>query len=284
ADVQRLLGQVDGTHVLVTTHRDLGWQRYGLVPLRLGVLDTPAATDLLTGLTGDPDQAAGGALAADLGYLPLALDQAGAYVSQHPPTLAGSRQGRAAAPGRALPMPREGTAAARAVARVWSLTRTAIDGRNRLAGRLLDILAWLGPDLLPRDVLDPAADDPAQVADALALLASYSMITLTGGTVSVHRLVQTLTRHHPPAVPAATGTRSGRWWQRSRSPHDDPTHPAETAAQLLRNAAPTGDPLSVVSGWPRWQALLPHIDALAAVIPRQAETTTWSLLLDRSAI
>src|SRR5262249_57358241 len=33
-----------------------------------------------------------------------------------------------------------------------------------------------------------------------------------------------------------------------------------------------------------WQALLPHIDALAAVIPRQAETTTWSSLLDRSAM
>src|SRR5262249_47127669 len=42
ADILHLLGQVDGTHVLVTTRRDLGWQRYGLVPLRLGVLH-PAA-------------------------------------------------------------------------------------------------------------------------------------------------------------------------------------------------------------------------------------------------
>src|SRR5262249_25646600 len=167
--------------------RDLGWQRYGLVPLRLGVLDSAAATDLLVGLTGDQDRATAGALAADLGYLPLALDQAGAYVSEHRTTLAGYRQLLAADPGRALTTAREGPAAARAVARVWSLTRTAIDGRNRLAGRLLDILAWLGPDLLPRDVLDPTAADPAQVADALALLASYSMITLTSGTVSVHR-------------------------------------------------------------------------------------------------
>src|SRR5262249_35265648 len=102
-------------------------------------------------------------------------------------------------------------------------------------------------------------------------------------TVSVHRLVQTITRHNPPAGLAAAGTRSRRWWQRSRSPHGGPTHPAETAAQLLRQAVPTGDPLSEVSGWPRWQALLPHTDALAGVTPREAETTAWSYLLDRSA-
>src|SRR5262249_38746031 len=87
--------------------RDLGWQRYGLVPLRLGVLDSAAATDLLVGLTGDQDRATAGALAADLGYLPLALDQAGAYVSEHRTTLAGYRQLLAPDPGRALTPPPE---------------------------------------------------------------------------------------------------------------------------------------------------------------------------------
>jgi hypothetical protein len=160
ADTQQLLGQLAGTHVLVTIRRDLGWQRFGLTPVRLGVLAPPAAADLLLELTGeaDPDAAAG--LAADLGHLPLALDQAAAYITQHRTTLAAYRHLLATDPGRTLTTPAEGNPTDRAVARVWTLTRAAIDARLPLAGRLLDILAWLGPDLLPRDVLAPRSRRP----------------------------------------------------------------------------------------------------------------------------
>jgi hypothetical protein len=291
ADTQQLLGQLAGTHVLVTTRRDLGWQRFGLTPVRLGVLDPPAAADLLLELTGeaDPDAAAG--LAADLGHLPLALDQAAAYITQHRTTLAAYRHLLATDPGRTLTTPAEGTPTDRAVARVWTLTRAAIDARLPLAGRLLDILAWLGPDLLPRDVLAPAAGSPTEVSDALALLASYSMITLTAETVSVHRLVQTITRLNLPPDPGPVGTRlpRARWWQRrARSRHtgrpDTGQVPAADAAVgLLRQAAPAGDPRTDIGAWPRWRALLTHIDALAAVIPPATQTAAWSYLLDRPA-
>jgi tetratricopeptide (TPR) repeat protein len=268
AHIENVVGQLDGTHVLVTTRRDLGWQRLGLTQLRLGVLTPGPAIDLLTELTGSPDRDAAAALAAHLGHLPLALDQAAAYITEHHVGITTYQQLLAIDPGRALNTPPEGTAADRAVARVWNLTRSAIQRRLPLAGQLLGTLAWLGPDRLPRDVLDyvadPAGAGSADVSDALALLASYSMITLTDTTVSVHRLVQTITRINPP-------------------PGADCDHfdPARHAVLLLRAAIPD-DPETNVAGWPRWRALLPHIDALDALIPDNTAISGMAYLLDRA--
>jgi tetratricopeptide (TPR) repeat protein len=265
-DIQALLGHLDGTHVLVTTRRDVDWRRTGLTALRLGVLDPSAAADLLVELSGDPDHHAAAALAKQLGCLPLALDQAGAYITEHRIGLADYRSLLEADPGRVLTTPPEGSPTDRAAAQVWNLTRRAIERRNRLATRLLDILAWLGPDALPRDVLHPAADNPADTADSLAVLASYSMISLTADTVSLHRLVQTITRLNPPT--------------RGDADPGLPT-PAEEAARLLKQAIPA-EPLTNVAGWPRWRALLPHIDAMADLTPDHDAGDNLAYLLDRA--
>jgi tetratricopeptide (TPR) repeat protein len=284
ADIEQLLGRLAGTHVLVTTRRDLGWQPLGLATVPLGVLDPAAAAGLLLELTGAADEDAAAGLAADLECLPLALDQAAAYVTEHRATLAGYRRLLAADAGHPLSVPAEDTPADRAVARVLSLTRTTVDGRIPLAGRLLDIMAWLGPDLLPRDVLAPTGS-AAEVSGALAVLASYRMVSLREDAVSVHRLVQTLTRLDLPSEQAEDQLPRVRWWQRARSGRTDSAQvqAAEAAVGLLRRAIPPGDdPRTDVDAWPRWRALLPHIDALAAVIPAAAQTATWSSLLDRA--
>jgi tetratricopeptide (TPR) repeat protein len=270
ADVEALVAQLDGTHVLVTTRRDVDWRRRGLVPMRLGVLDLAAATDLLVELTGDPDRVAAAELAKQLGCLPLAVDQAAAYISEHRTTIAGYRRLLGTDPARVLTTPPEGSPTDRAVARVWNLTRQAIDRRSPLAVRLLDILAWLGPDQLPRDLVDPISEDPASVADALALLASYSVIILTGSSLSVHRLVQAITRLNPPAA----GTEDG-------GPVDLPP-PADEAARLLAMAIPS-EPETNVRGWRRWQGLLSHIDVLAELTPDRQAGDDLSYLLDRAA-
>jgi len=86
ADVADLLGQVTGRgHVVVTTRRDLGarWRTLGLRALRLEVLDRAASVRLLGDLTGLDDAAGAGRLAHRLGDLPLGLQQAAAYISQH---------------------------------------------------------------------------------------------------------------------------------------------------------------------------------------------------------
>jgi hypothetical protein len=131
-----------------------------------------------------------------------------------------------------------------------------------LASRVLRVLAFLAPDALPEDVLAPLADEPMDVEDALTLLASYSMITRAGGEVSVHRLVQAITR----SAPAST---------------DEPSA-VETAIGLLADtvdADPWGNPAS----WPRWNALLPHIDTTRGHASPQARAGRLGWLVDRAA-
>ncbi|MEU7673521.1 tetratricopeptide repeat protein [Micromonospora taraxaci] len=246
-DITDLLGQVTGRgHVVVTTRRDLGrarWARLRLSPLRLGVLDRAASVAMLIELTGLTDAASADHLAADLGDLPLALEQAAAYISQHHGLdLDGYRALLADHFTRVTGDGGHGSTAQRTVGSIWQVTMNAIRDRSTLADRVMRVLGWLAPDGLPDDVLLPLAEDPADLHDALALLASYCMISQNAGTVSVHRLVQAVTR--------------------SATPPDG----LDDAIRLLDEALPE-DPNRNVAGWPRWNALLPHIDTVLNHLP-----------------
>ncbi|MGW3345632.1 tetratricopeptide repeat protein [Nonomuraea rubra] len=210
ADVEPYLARLVHGHVLITTRRDLGWRDLGLTPLRLDVLRRPDSVDLLNDRIGSPPSADSrllDALADQLGDLPLALTQAGAYIGRTPRMTVGRYlrllRDTPARMHAAIPA---GGDAARVVSQVWRLSHRRMSEVSPLAADLLNVLACYAPDNLPCSVLDGAggADDVA-VGEALALLASYSLVTLTadregraaGGEpepeVSVHRLVQATT-------------------------------------------------------------------------------------------
>ena len=56
ADVEPLLGQLTGGHIVITTRRDTGWDQIA-DPIRLDVLDPGPATDLIAARTGSHDPA-----------------------------------------------------------------------------------------------------------------------------------------------------------------------------------------------------------------------------------
>ena len=269
ADIEPLLGQVAGRgRVVVTTRRNLGtarWVRLGLTPLRLGVLDRAASVQLLSRLTGSGDVEGAGRLAGVLGDLPLALEQAAAYVSQHEGLgfdgylrLLTDRFGLVAAD------PGVGGSVQRTVAAIWQASMDAVAARSGLAVRVLQVLAWLGPDGLPEQVLSRLGD-PVVVGDALAVLVSFSLVSRGGGEVGVHRLVQAVVRdgQDPPAG-------------------GDSESAGDTAVAVLRAAAPD-DPVNNVAGWPRWNRLLPHIDALTGHAGPAHTSTGLMVLNDRAA-
>ena len=254
-DVEPLLGQLPGGHILITTRRDAGWDRIAS-PVRLDVLDPGPAADLIAARTGSQDQAgrdAAAAVAAELGYLPLALDQAAAYITQ-------ARISQAAYLRRLREHPAAmhaaGGQAQRTITRVWDITIEAIRARHPAAITLLHILACYAPDNLPRPVLG-GRDNPDRLAvdEALGVLASYSMITLTPDAVSMHRLVQAviLARQPPDDEAPAFGGQP----------------PLTTALDWLDRALPA-DPGSNVAGWPVLRALVPHAENLAALFPADA--------------
>jgi tetratricopeptide (TPR) repeat protein len=271
ADVGPLLGQLTGGHILVTTRRDTGWDQ-AADPIRLDVLDPGPAADLLTTRTGQHEDAsrdAAASVAGELGGLPLALDQAAAYITQTRITLGGYLDRLRQHP-QAMYAATGGGLAQRAIARTWDITIGTIGARDPGAIELLSALACYAPDDIPRTIIAPG--DPAgQLAadEALGLLASYSMITLTAQTVSLHRLVQAvILAQHPPG---------------DHSPEPGTASPLATAAEWLDNAIPA-EPDTNVAGWPLLRALIPHADALAGHFGADGKPVTLARIQNELAV
>lgn len=146
-----------------------------------------------------PDDAVQAAhLADELGHLPLALEQAAAYVAQRRLTLAAYLLQWADSRDRLLGwFDARVMGYPRSVAVTW---QTSVQQLSAPALRLLQRLAWLAPEPLPETLLDVrvGADDPlaADPWGALAELAAFSLAQRDEALpeFSVHRLVQQVTR------------------------------------------------------------------------------------------
>src|SRR5262249_3628819 len=116
--------------------------------MEVPVLDVGAAAGFLISRTGDPDERAAGELAAELGGLPRARDQAAASVQATGDSLAGSlasfRQRRADLLGRGEP-----AGYAKTVASTWALAIDRLQRTGQGAVGLLQLLAFCAPEAVP---------------------------------------------------------------------------------------------------------------------------------------
>ena len=240
--------------VLITS-RDQIWPGQALdVP----VLDPEVAAEFLVDRTGDADRRAALELAGELGGLPLALEQAAAYIQATGGSLAGYvaafERRRADLLARGEPAGYTGT-----VATTWVLAFTQVEESAPGAAGLLRLLAFCAPDAVPlglllqprpgladqlpakvAPVLGPLLGDELAAGDAVAALRRYSLVRPAGdGVVSVHRLVQAVTADQMPEDLA-------RGWR-------------QAAAALVEASLP-GDPRQPGT-WPVFAALLPHAQA-----------------------
>jgi hypothetical protein len=201
-------------HVIVTTRR-AGFAALGPVK-ELDVIDLASAVVLLR--TRVPDLADGVAqeIAKELGRLPLALEQAAAYLdrSSMPPgdylDLLRSR---------AAELYKRGQVSGRdeTIATLWDITLERISAEDPAAVVLLELCAYLAPEPIPLDLFTLHADVLPQplsavAADQLAFnevigtLVDYSLAKRTQAGLQLHRLVQGVIRarnadiaHDPPA-------------------------------------------------------------------------------------
>ena len=226
--------------------------------LQVPVLDPEVAADFLVNRTGDADRAAARELAVQLGGLPLALEQAAAYLQATGTTLARylpvlrDRQADLLARGDAAGHPAD-------VAATLGLALSRLAGEAPAAAGLVCLLAFLAPEPVPLALLlasaqaagllgpevaavaGPLLGDPVATGDAITALRRYSLVTPAGhGLVLVHRLVQAITRAQLPADVA------GQW---------------ERAAAALVDAAVPADP-RLPAAWPVCAVLLPHARAV----------------------
>jgi hypothetical protein len=226
--------------------------------LEVPVLGGEIAAEFLVTRTGDADQRAAVELAGELDGLPLALEQAGAYIQATGTTLAGylsvfgDRREDLLARGEAAGHPAD-------VAATLGLALSRLGEEAPAAAGLARLLACLAPEPVPlallladrqtANELAPAVaatiglllGDPVAVGDAVAALRRYSLISPAGdGLVLVHRLVQAVTLAQVPADEA------GLW---------------EQAAAALVDAAVPADAL-LPATWPVCAVLLPHARAV----------------------
>ncbi|MGY6658538.1 tetratricopeptide repeat protein [Amycolatopsis sp. TRM77291] len=264
-DVAGLLGRVRTGTVVITSRQRSGWRAAETVPL--DVLADDEAERLLTRIVRsdwhDADLTGADRLCRELGWLPLAVEQAGAYLAQTRTSPTAYLELLARFPARAFTATAESGDAQRTMARVWHVTLDHLAG-TPAAGQVLRQLAWYAPDGIPRDLLAGAVGEP-ELSEALGRLAAYSMITLTGNTVAVHRLVQAVTRTPDLADP-------------HRQPADIATARNSTAT-ILATALSTLDPLTP-AGWPVYRKALPHARTLLEHASPDTDTTQTSLLLN----
>ena len=151
-------------------------------------------------------------LAEELGGLPLALDQAGAYIEETQCGLAGYQ--RLYQTRRVKLLQSRGGLVddhPESVATTWSLSFEQVEQRNLAAADLLRLCAFLAPDAIPEelliqgvgelgDVLAPVAADAYQLNQAITALRAYSLISRDpqARALTVHRLVQVVLRESMP--------------------------------------------------------------------------------------
>ncbi|MFG2343993.1 tetratricopeptide repeat protein [Streptomyces phaeochromogenes] len=192
AHVVSLLGKLHGRgQIIITTRRDVRWPRR-VDAIRLPVLSPEKAIQLISqvvGLDGDVDLAAISKVAEFLGFLPLALDQAAAYISQTQISPSRYVEKLLKSPAQMLDSAAAGDKEQETIVKVWNITMAALIERSEDAVECLYILAFYAPDDIPRVILEELSGDDDFDA-YLGLLASFSMVTLTPESVHIHRLVR----------------------------------------------------------------------------------------------
>jgi hypothetical protein len=256
AAIQGVLPPTGDGRVVITSRSAL-WP--GQV-LEIPVLDVSTAAGFLASRTGRAaEETAARELATELGGLPLALEQAAAYMQATGRSIAEYlqmfRQRRLDLLARG-----EATGYGRQVTTTWALAFDQIQQDAAGAAGLLRLLACCAPDAVPlglllqprpglagsfgaevEPLLEPLLADPLALDDAVTVLRRYSLISAPqDGAVSVHRLVQAVTLAQLPEATA------GEWRQ---------------AAAMLIEAALPADSQQLPATWPVFAVLAPHARA-----------------------
>ncbi len=301
--VRRYVPQAGLGHVLITS-RSAHWQG-AATALPVKTFGRAEAIDFLCRRTNESATPAANALAEALGDLPLALEQAAAYCNAAQKTLAEYLALFRTQQSKLLARGRPATDYAHTVATTWELAFQQVQTQNPTAGSasvigaersadilsagkdacatsnataLLHLCAFLSPEEIPRKSLwqgvqQAQAETPALAAlidelafdEAIIALRQYSLLEATPEALSLHRLVQAVTRDR-------LAKKEKPLW-------------VEAAVRVLAEVFPSGnDPVDVHS-WPVCGQWLRH-SLLAAEFAQEQNVAmeNVSLLLNQAGI
>ena len=254
-DIRNYVPQMGNGHVLITSRNPI-WDGLGTT-LLVDVMQPKEALAFLAKRTDDPDPQAATILAKTLGYLPLALEQAAAYIRatssslDHYQTLFQKHHAQLLQQGYLA------TEYPNTVATIWELSFQKVQNTFPATVDFLNLCAFLAPDTISLDMITKGAThvpkrlaktitDPLALDKLIGTLLHYSLVQRKGDTLTIHRLVQHVLRNR------LNSTTQRRW--------------AERAVQIINQAFPTPE----FSTWSRCKQLLPHAQICARWIEKWA--------------
>ena len=207
-EIRPYLPRGSSGHVIITS-RYSSWSDVAK-PLPLKVWESAESVRFLMASTAQRDRTAAGELAEELGQLPLALEQAAAYIEQAGGTLAEYlelfRQ-------RKLELFQAGSSGSHedaTVATTWNISLQEVGKSRPASAAVLNLCAFLAPDDIPvqmlvngaehlPDELGAVVQDSSELAKAIIGLRDNSLAEVGGDKLedpglSIHRLVQAVTR------------------------------------------------------------------------------------------
>ncbi len=192
----------DSGRVLITS-RNPGWTSL-VSTVAVDVLSRTEALEFMRRRTGRDDPAFE-QLVEVLGELPLALEQAAAYLVE---TAVGVNQylELLAARTREMFALNQSATTEQTIASTWTVSLARLRERQPEAEDLLKLLAYLAADDIPRalpakhhdvlpEPLQATVQDELAYQRAVAALRRYSLVKVDEENISVHRLVQATVRH-----------------------------------------------------------------------------------------
>ena len=253
-----------GGHIIVTS-RYMTWQGTA-TEFPVEVFDRQESVDYVLATTQQEDQASASALAEALGDLPLALAQAAAYVSAAKVSLS---KYVAIFQNKREELWKDEAAPAdygETVATTWAVAMQKLTQEAQAAVAILNLCAFLAPDAIPRSLLTDhtkalpeelatLAANPLLLNRAVIALRRYALLDATADTLTVHRLVQAVTRDRLDEAARAKWTKA--------------------ALQGVRAAFPSES--SSPANWPMYERLVPH--ALAAASHAAADAAVGASIV-----
>ncbi|WP_256984244.1 FxSxx-COOH system tetratricopeptide repeat protein [Streptomyces sp. XY006] len=240
---------------IIVTSRNRAWERVA-TSLPVNVFEREESIELLQKRAVELPREDADRLAEALGDLPLAVEQAGAWLGATGMEVSEYLELLARRSPEILEIEQSPDYPV-SVAAAWDISLERIRQNNPGARQLLDICASLAPEPIPRSILrssrgvnitpqiDPMLREPIKLNRAIRDLSQFSLIKVDprAGTLQMHRLLQTV-------LLAKLG-------EEERERMRDATHQLLSAA----NRGPFGSSLE----WRDYQALLPHVLASQAV-------------------
>ena len=208
----------------------------------------------------EADQTTASTIVEEMDGLPLAIDQAGAYIEETQCSLSAYLKAYQKRRDKLL---RQRGAVNKdhpdAVATTWSLNFEQVEQQSPIAADLLRFLAFLAPDAIPEELimkganelgeqLEPIAADETLLDEAIGTLRRFSLVQRNSEkyVLFIHRLVQAILK-------ASMTDELRRQW-------------SERTVRAVNHAFPGVE----VSTWPQCERLLPHALVCAELINEYA--------------